>query len=1061
MNKRTIRKYFIVLFSVMIIFSPFSIVMNVSLANNTNVEDDYDWEDHGDGTVTITDYKGSETEVVIPESLDGKTVVAIGGKQGGFFPIGAFQEKNLTRVTIPDTVTKIGAYAFSRNKLTEIELPDSVEEVGGYAFSYNELSKVTLSENLEEISNNMFFGNKIQSITLPESITKIGNDSFRENDHLKEVNFTSNLTSIGRQAFSGTSLEEVFIPKSVEYIGDRAFQINGIERLIFEDGRTADLEIASGVFRDNKIQTLTLPERTVEVGIGSFQNNLLEEVQLPLSLESLSLGLFEDNRLEEIELPEGVKTIQYRAFANNLLTNIHIPSSVEDLTSPFHHNPLESITVDGGNAKYKDIGQKGLYSKDGKTLYQGTKAGEVDPNTKLIEASAFRGLGITGTLSLPDGLEDIEHHAFSENKITSVNIPNNLTEIKQDVFSENLLEQISFPGSIETIGVSAFANNKLMELTLPNTIEEIGSSAFANNLLTEFVLPDHFEEVPANLFAGNRIQSIDLPEHITAIGFFAFNNNNLQELIVRGKNQLIIGGNALADDSRADRDLTTWRYPGTEFVVSQNEYTYRELSDEGILLDGPKYQVPFGIETTINIIDADNKVFGKLKVPQSFENDKDFSDLYVKVETASGNYPTGLVEAGLVVDVSFSNYFDDKTKVTGDFDLSLFTDINYPYAEMYHEEATGDWKRIGGSYSNGYITANVEGFSKYGILAEERFDIPVEKVWVGEVGDPVTVNLYKDGVFYDYRTLSESNDWKDSFVGMPFYENGELIDYTVEEENVPENYEVDISGSAEDGFVITNTEIVPEPDYEFIEITVTKEWVGEVGGPVTVYLYNDLGDGEEFQAELSETNGWTHTFYDMYSLYDGKPVNYWLEEEEVDGYETEVTGSAEDGFIITNTEILPEPEPETMDITVTKKWVGTPGDAVEIYLLVNGDRYPEAPVILSADNNWTHVFEAMPVAYDGVPVEYWVTEVEIEGYETDISGSAEEGFVITNTEIVEEPIIEEKDKDEPEEEPEDEAEGETLPKTATNNYNLLLIGSLLLMVGALIIIVLKARRKVL
>src|SRR5690625_5057705 len=117
MNKRTIRKYFIVLFSVMIIFSPFSIVTNVSLANNMNVEDDYDWEDHGDGTVTITDYKGSETEVVIPESLDGKTVVAIGGKQGGLFAIGAFQEKNLTRVTIPDTVTKIGVHAFSKNKI--------------------------------------------------------------------------------------------------------------------------------------------------------------------------------------------------------------------------------------------------------------------------------------------------------------------------------------------------------------------------------------------------------------------------------------------------------------------------------------------------------------------------------------------------------------------------------------------------------------------------------------------------------------------------------------------------------------------------------------------------------------------------------------------------------------------------------------------------------------------------------------------------------------------------------------------------------------------------------
>lgn len=188
------------------------------------------------------------------------------------------------------------------------------------------------------------------------------------------------------------------------------------------------------------------------------------------------------------------------------------------------------------------------------------------------------------------------------------------------------------------------------------------------------------------------------------------------------------------------------------------------------------------------------------------------SDIYVKTEIASGTYPTGLIEAGLVVDISFLDFYEEESKVTGDFELSLFTDGNYPYAQMYHEGESGDWELIGGSYSKGYITANVEEFSKYGILAEERFDILVEKVWVGEVGEAVTVNLYKDGVFYDYRTLSESNDWKDSFDGMPAYENGELIEYTVEEEEVPENYEVDISGSAEGGFVITNTEILDEPE---------------------------------------------------------------------------------------------------------------------------------------------------------------------------------------------------------------------------------------------------------
>src|SRR5690625_7025508 len=58
----------------------------------------YAWEDNTDG-VTITGYYGNETNLTIPNSLDGKGVTVIGEE--------AFENKDLATVIIPDTVRKI------------------------------------------------------------------------------------------------------------------------------------------------------------------------------------------------------------------------------------------------------------------------------------------------------------------------------------------------------------------------------------------------------------------------------------------------------------------------------------------------------------------------------------------------------------------------------------------------------------------------------------------------------------------------------------------------------------------------------------------------------------------------------------------------------------------------------------------------------------------------------------------------------------------------------------------------------------------------------------------
>lgn len=91
----------------------------------------------------------------------------------------------------------------------------------------------------------------------------------------------------------------------------------------------------------------------------------------------------------------------------------------------------------------------------------------------------------------------------------------------------------------------------------------------------------------------------------------------------------------------------------------------------------------------------------------------------------------------------------------------------------------------------------------------------------------------------------------------------------------------------------------------------------------------------------------------------------------------------------------PKVEPKT-SVQVTKVWVGTPAEQVEVELLANGVA-TGMKVYLSAQNNWTDTFVDLPVSENGTQIDYTVVETELPGYTSVISGDAEHGFVITNT----------------------------------------------------------------
>lgn len=188
----------------------------------------FEYELLADGTAEITGYNGSDTTLTIPSTLDGKKVTSIAD-------IAFLGCTNIASVSVPSTITHIGADAFDGTAWLESEINKSPLVIvnGILIHGRTAAGAVTIPDTVTQIADSAFgYNNGITSVTIPGSVKSIGASAFNSCDNLKSVTMKKGVETIGRYAFYFCSgLTELTIADTVTFIGNYALNYTGMKQI--------------------------------------------------------------------------------------------------------------------------------------------------------------------------------------------------------------------------------------------------------------------------------------------------------------------------------------------------------------------------------------------------------------------------------------------------------------------------------------------------------------------------------------------------------------------------------------------------------------------------------------------------------------------------------------------------------------------------------------------------------------------------------------------------------------------------------------------------------------
>lgn len=436
---------------------------------------------------------------------------------------------NLHEITLPTGLKEIKYMAFCRSALNKIDIPDSVVKIGSYAFEKcDDLEFVNISESVREIETGAFSGcNSLRDLLIPGSVTSIGMSAFSPCSALERIRVaSSNPVYDSREdcnAVIETSTDTLIIgckntviPSSVKVIGGFAF------------------------CRCSSLTSIHIPDTVMKIEDGAFDRcDNLKEVYIS------NPALLKDTLLNEnaqiITEKDGERSI----------------STIGDLRSP------------AGTEEELYEGKPVLIASTARELAAAvsSRGDEVKPpyvvripsGSNQVRSSAFTGNKTVGVVILPDSIKLIGNAAFSGcDNLAKVIIPESVLEIGGWAFQFSDLRSIHIPKSVAKLGSEVFvgcqylreidvdganpvydsrencnavietATNRLLfgcrNSIIPSSVVEIFDNAWDHcDYLRDITIPASVERIGNRAFRRCKsIGSIKLPDSLKEIGNYAF-----------------------------------------------------------------------------------------------------------------------------------------------------------------------------------------------------------------------------------------------------------------------------------------------------------------------------------------------------------------------------------------------------------------------------------------------------------------------------------------------------------------------------------------------------------
>ncbi len=569
-------------------------------------------------------------------------------------------------ITIPDSVTRIGDYAFYRfSAITGVTIPDSVTSIGDMAFngcpnieniyytgdlaSWSAIKFESSSSNPKCYADSLYINGVLLSgeIAIPDRATRIGDYAFCNCDSITGITIPDSVTTIGSYAFYDCDgIIGITIPNSVTSIGDSAFQ---------HSSNLTNITIPDSV---TNIDELAFADTALYSNSAEWENDVLYISNCLIKAKTSVTG--------EYSIKEGTRVIADSAFNDcDTLTSITIPDGVTNISEKafYNCNALASATIGNG---ITGIGDSAFYDCD--ALASVTIGNSV---TNIGDFAFYDCDGITSVI-IPDSVISVGDKVFYDcDALTSITIGNGVTSIGNSAFYDcDALASVTIGNSVTNVGNSAFYNcDGITSITLPDGATSIGDSAFYDcDGLTSVTLPDSIASIGDKAFYScyfiETTYYAGTPEQWKNIDIGLENSNLTERIICECNSEKPYSGGVCGDD-------LAWSFysDSGELVISGTGAMKNWTSSS----PAPWYEYRSSIKT-VSLPDGLTSIGN-----YAFQDCVDFTSITIPDSVTSiSNHAfyacTGL--ANITVDINNASYANDEYGVL--FNKDKTTLMQYP-----------------------------------------------------------------------------------------------------------------------------------------------------------------------------------------------------------------------------------------------------------------------------------------------------------------------------------------------------------------------------------------------